>query len=105
WRFSFFALLMHPNHHRRMHRCFPMTCWCYLRSSKTHWRRSGLGSSQTKLTTLSSSLLGHALAYLPCRRSSASSVRLPRLLADSTCDEIDRADEAIEMHLRTVFDA
>jgi hypothetical protein len=27
------------------------------------------------------------------------------ILADSTCDEIDRVDEAIEMHLRTIFDA
>lgn len=27
------------------------------------------------------------------------------ILADSTCDEIDRVGEAIERHLRTVFDA
>ena len=27
------------------------------------------------------------------------------MLADSTCDEIDRVDESIEMHLHTVFDA
>lgn len=27
------------------------------------------------------------------------------ILANSTCDEIDRVEEAIEMHLRSVFDA
>ena len=27
------------------------------------------------------------------------------VLANSTCDELERVDEAIEMHLRTVFDA
>jgi hypothetical protein len=27
------------------------------------------------------------------------------LLADSTCDELDRVKEAIEVYLRTVFDA
>ena len=28
-----------------------------------------------------------------------------QILADSTCDEIDRVEAAIEIHLRTVFDA